>query len=121
MVRAIITWSLHNRLIVLLATLGLVIAGLHSASNLRLEAQGKFPLPSSGGRDKSDRGNEDRDDCKEHCHERWRKYRFRGSDGWLWIEYGGLHCGVMHVGDGTAHYDGRTEYRILLQSGTKPR
>jgi cobalt-zinc-cadmium resistance protein CzcA len=43
MVRAIITWSLHNRLIVLLATLGLVIAGLHSANNLNVEA---YPDPT---------------------------------------------------------------------------
>jgi cobalt-zinc-cadmium resistance protein CzcA len=43
MVRAIITWSLHNRLIVLLGTLGLVIAGLHSANNLNVEA---YPDPT---------------------------------------------------------------------------
>ncbi len=43
MVRAIITWSLHNRLIVLLGTLMLVIAGLFSASNLNVEA---YPDPT---------------------------------------------------------------------------
>ena len=31
MVRAIITWSLHNRLIVILGTFVLVIAGVYSA------------------------------------------------------------------------------------------
>ena len=34
MVRAIITWSLHNRLIVLLGTIGLIAAGVYSALNL---------------------------------------------------------------------------------------
>ena len=43
MVRAIITWSLHNRLIVLLGTLMLVIAGLYSANNLNVEA---YPDPT---------------------------------------------------------------------------
>ena len=43
MVRAIITWSLHNRLIVLLGTLMLVIAGLYSAKNLNVEA---YPDPT---------------------------------------------------------------------------
>ena len=43
MVRAIITWSLHNRLIVLLGTLMLVIAGLYSARNLNVEA---YPDPT---------------------------------------------------------------------------
>src|SRR5271165_7047498 len=38
MVRALITWSLHNRLIVLLGTLGLIVFGLHSAYNLNVEA-----------------------------------------------------------------------------------
>jgi cobalt-zinc-cadmium resistance protein CzcA len=43
MVRAIITWSLHNRLIVLLGTLGLVIAGCYSAYHLNVEA---YPDPT---------------------------------------------------------------------------
>jgi cobalt-zinc-cadmium resistance protein CzcA len=43
MVRAIITWSLHNRLIVLLGTVLLVIAGLYSAYNLNVEA---YPDPT---------------------------------------------------------------------------
>ena len=43
MVRAIITWSLHNRLIVLLGTLGLIIAGVYSAMNLNVEA---YPDPT---------------------------------------------------------------------------
>ena len=43
MVRAIITWSLHNRLIVLLGTLGLIVAGVYSALNLNVEA---YPDPT---------------------------------------------------------------------------
>src|SRR5436305_7778223 len=43
MVRAIIAWSLHNRLIVLLGVLGLIIAGVHSAMNLDVEA---YPDPT---------------------------------------------------------------------------
>src|SRR6516165_209232 len=43
MVRAIITWSLHNRLIVILATLLLVIVGLYSANHLNVEA---YPDPT---------------------------------------------------------------------------
>jgi cobalt-zinc-cadmium resistance protein CzcA len=43
MVRAIITWSLHNRLIVILGTLLLVIVGLYSANNLNIEA---YPDPT---------------------------------------------------------------------------
>ncbi|MBV8678804.1 MAG: efflux RND transporter permease subunit, partial [Planctomycetaceae bacterium] len=43
MVRAIITWSLHNRLIVILGTLLLVAAGLYSAFNLNVEA---YPDPT---------------------------------------------------------------------------
>jgi cobalt-zinc-cadmium resistance protein CzcA len=43
MVRAIITWSLHNRLIVILGTLGLIGAGLYSAINLNVEA---YPDPT---------------------------------------------------------------------------
>src|SRR5271165_4180688 len=43
MVRALITWSLHNRLIVLLGTLGLIVFGLHSAYNLNVEA---YPDPT---------------------------------------------------------------------------
>src|SRR3954451_1385143 len=43
MVRLIITWSLHNRLIVLLGTLGLIIAGIYSALNLNVEA---YPDPT---------------------------------------------------------------------------
>src|SRR5271166_3774223 len=43
MVRAIITWSLHNRLIVLLGTFGLIIAGVYSAQNLNVEA---YPDPT---------------------------------------------------------------------------
>ena len=42
MVRAIITWSLHNRLIVLLATLGLVLVGLHSRGILMSKP---IPIP----------------------------------------------------------------------------
>jgi cobalt-zinc-cadmium resistance protein CzcA len=43
MVRAIITWSLHNRLIVLLGTLLLVGVGLYSAYHLNVEA---YPDPT---------------------------------------------------------------------------
>jgi cobalt-zinc-cadmium resistance protein CzcA len=43
MVRAIISWSLHNRLIVLLGVLALVGAGFHSAQNLNVEA---YPDPT---------------------------------------------------------------------------
>jgi cobalt-zinc-cadmium resistance protein CzcA len=43
MVRAIIAWSLHNRLIVLLGVLGLIVAGVHSALNLDVEA---YPDPT---------------------------------------------------------------------------
>ena len=31
MVRALISWSLHNRFIVLLGTVGLIVLGIHSA------------------------------------------------------------------------------------------
>jgi cobalt-zinc-cadmium resistance protein CzcA len=34
MVHAIISWSLHNRLIVILGVLALIGAGIHSALNL---------------------------------------------------------------------------------------
>jgi cobalt-zinc-cadmium resistance protein CzcA len=43
MVRKIITWSLHNRLVVLLGVLGLVALGVHSAWNLDVEA---YPDPT---------------------------------------------------------------------------
>jgi cobalt-zinc-cadmium resistance protein CzcA len=43
MVRAIITWSLHNRLIVLLGTLLLVVSGLYCAYHLNVEA---YPDPT---------------------------------------------------------------------------
>src|ERR1700728_318478 len=43
MVRAIITWSLYNRLIVLLGTVALIAAGIHSAQNLNVEA---YPDPT---------------------------------------------------------------------------
>jgi cobalt-zinc-cadmium resistance protein CzcA len=43
MVRAIITWSLHNRFVVLLATVALIAAGIHSAYNLNVEA---YPDPT---------------------------------------------------------------------------
>src|SRR6516162_6929997 len=43
MVRAIISWSLHNRLIVLLGTLILIVAGVYSALNLNVEA---YPDPT---------------------------------------------------------------------------
>ena len=43
MVRAIITWSLHNRLIVLLGVVALIGAGIHSAQNLNVEA---YPDPT---------------------------------------------------------------------------
>ena len=43
MVRAIITWSLHNRLIVLLGTLVLIGVGLYSAIHLNIEA---YPDPT---------------------------------------------------------------------------
>src|SRR3954447_22559098 len=43
MVHAIITWSLHNRLIVLLGTFGLIVAGVYSALNLNVEA---YPDPT---------------------------------------------------------------------------
>ncbi|MEO6808240.1 MAG: efflux RND transporter permease subunit [Isosphaeraceae bacterium] len=43
MVRAIIAWSLHNRLIVILGILGLIGVGMHSALNLNVEA---YPDPT---------------------------------------------------------------------------
>src|SRR5215469_12930443 len=43
MVRAIITWSLHNRLLVLLGTLMLMGVGLYSAYHLNVEA---YPDPT---------------------------------------------------------------------------
>jgi cobalt-zinc-cadmium resistance protein CzcA len=43
MVRAIITWSLHNRLIVLMGTALLIVAGIFSAINLNVEA---YPDPT---------------------------------------------------------------------------
>jgi cobalt-zinc-cadmium resistance protein CzcA len=43
MVRAIIYWSLHNRLIVLLGTVALIGFGLHAAYNLNIEA---YPDPT---------------------------------------------------------------------------
>ena len=43
MVRAIITWSLHNRLIVLLGTLVVIIAGIYSGLHLNVEA---YPDPT---------------------------------------------------------------------------
>jgi cobalt-zinc-cadmium resistance protein CzcA len=43
MVRAIITWSLHNRLIVILGVIALIGVGIHSAYNLNVEA---YPDPT---------------------------------------------------------------------------
>ena len=43
MVRAIISWSLQNRLIVILGVLALIGAGVHSAVNLNVEA---YPDPT---------------------------------------------------------------------------
>jgi cobalt-zinc-cadmium resistance protein CzcA len=43
MVRAIISWSLHNRLIVLLGVAALIAAGVHSAMYLDVEA---YPDPT---------------------------------------------------------------------------
>src|SRR5512135_919952 len=43
MVRAIISWSLHNRFIVLLGALGLIAVGLSSTLNLNVEA---YPDPT---------------------------------------------------------------------------
>src|SRR5258705_9462164 len=43
MVHAIISWSLHNRLIVILGVLALIGAGIHSALNLNVEA---YPDPT---------------------------------------------------------------------------
>ena len=43
MVHAIITWSLHNRLIVILGVLALIAAGSYSAANLNVEA---YPDPT---------------------------------------------------------------------------
>jgi cobalt-zinc-cadmium resistance protein CzcA len=43
MVRALISWSLHNRLIVILGTIVLIGVGLHSARNLNVEA---YPDPT---------------------------------------------------------------------------
>ncbi len=43
MVRALITWSLHNRLVVLLGTVALIAIGIHSASYLNVEA---YPDPT---------------------------------------------------------------------------
>ena len=43
MVRALISWSLHNRFIVLLGTVGLIVLGIYSAKNLNVEA---YPDPT---------------------------------------------------------------------------
>jgi cobalt-zinc-cadmium resistance protein CzcA len=43
MVRAIIAWGLHNRLVVVLAVVGLIAAGVHAALNLDVEA---YPDPT---------------------------------------------------------------------------
>ena len=43
MVHAIITWSLHNRLIVILGVIALIGAGVYSAANLNVEA---YPDPT---------------------------------------------------------------------------
>ncbi|WP_422930202.1 efflux RND transporter permease subunit [Singulisphaera sp. PoT] len=43
MVRAIILWSLHNRLVVLLGVVALIAIGIHSANNLNVEA---YPDPT---------------------------------------------------------------------------
>src|SRR5262249_43079397 len=43
MVRYLITWSPHNRLVVLLGALALVIVGVHSVYNLDVEA---YPDPT---------------------------------------------------------------------------
>ena len=43
MVRAMITWSLHNRLIVILGVFALIGFGIHSAVNLNVEA---YPDPT---------------------------------------------------------------------------
>jgi cobalt-zinc-cadmium resistance protein CzcA len=43
MVRALISWSLHNRFIVLLGTIGLIAFGIHAAYNLNVEA---YPDPT---------------------------------------------------------------------------
>ncbi|WP_422927610.1 CusA/CzcA family heavy metal efflux RND transporter [Singulisphaera sp. PoT] len=43
MVRAIITWSLHNRFLVLLGTIALIALGVHSALDLNVEA---YPDPT---------------------------------------------------------------------------
>ena len=43
MVRAIIAWSLHHRLVVLIGVLGLIVVGIHSALNLDVEA---YPDPT---------------------------------------------------------------------------
>jgi cobalt-zinc-cadmium resistance protein CzcA len=43
MVRALISWSLHNRFIVLLGTIGLIAFGAHAAYNLNVEA---YPDPT---------------------------------------------------------------------------
>ena len=43
MVHAVITWSLHNRFIVILGVLALIAAGTYSAANLNVEA---YPDPT---------------------------------------------------------------------------
>src|SRR5437762_3082679 len=43
MVHAIISWSLHNRLIVILGVLALIGIGVHSSMNLNVEA---YPDPT---------------------------------------------------------------------------
>src|SRR6516164_3788279 len=43
MVRALISWSLHNRFVVLLGTIGLIAAGIYSAGHLNVEA---YPDPT---------------------------------------------------------------------------
>lgn len=43
MVRILISWSLHNRFIVLVGTIGLILFGIHAAYNLNVEA---YPDPT---------------------------------------------------------------------------
>src|SRR3954470_13928255 len=43
MVHDIISWSLHNRMIVILGAIGLIGAGIHSVNNLNIEA---YPDPT---------------------------------------------------------------------------
>ena len=56
MVRAIISWSLHNRLIVLLGALALVVAGVHAVLNLERRGVPRSDAPAGRGHHPEPRG-----------------------------------------------------------------